>query len=48
MNVVWHDTWGIVYTTVDEHGILFSDGFAYFGDGNRSYKVPVDWLVEIK
>lgn len=48
MNILWRDQWGIVYTTVDENGVQFNNGFAYFGDGSRDYKVPVDWIVEIK
>ena len=48
MTVVWRDEWGVVYTSVDECGISFCDGFAHFSDGYRDYKVPVDWLEEIK
>ena len=47
MAVTYRDEIGIVQVNVDEYGIAFADGFAYFGDGETDYKIEMKNLVEI-
>ena len=47
MVVRFRDNLGFVQVTVDEYGISFLDGYAYFGDGETEYKIEVENLTEI-
>ena len=48
MKLVYRDGIGIVIVKVDESGIDFVDGTAFFGDGERDYRVPVESIVRIE
>ena len=47
MAVTYRDEIGIVQVKVDEYGVAFSDGFAYFGDGENDYKIETKNIIEI-
>lgn len=47
MYIVFRDELGLVSVPVDESGIQFTDGIAYFSDGEKTYKIPVANLVEV-
>ena len=46
--VVYRDEVGIVAVEVDGDGVSFSDGMAYFSDGDREYRVPVANIESVK
>lgn len=48
MYITYRDELGLVLVEVDEYGIGFVDGLAYFGDGIRDYKIPVSSICEIQ
>lgn len=39
MKITFRDKFGAVVVEVDEQGISFLEGCAYFSDGNKDYKV---------
>ena len=48
MKVVYRDGGGYVLVEVDQYGIAFFDGKAYFSDANDTqYRIPYDDLVRI-
>lgn len=48
MSIVFSDEGGLLLVSVDEYGITFSDGLAYFSDGDREYQIPVSSIREIR
>ena len=48
MKLVYRDDIGVVVMKVDESGIDFLGGTAFFGDGERDYRVPVESIVRIE
>ena len=48
MYVTYRDKLGYVLVVLDEHGISFLDGEAYFSDGIRDYRIPTNDLCEIQ
>lgn len=47
MAITYRDEIGIVQVKVDEYSVAFSDGFAYFGDGETDYKIETKNIIEI-
>lgn len=47
MYIIFRDELGLVSVPVDENGIQFTDGIAYFSDGNKEYRIPIEHLCEI-
>lgn len=45
--IVFRDELGLVSVPVDEYGIQFTDGIAYFSDGKKEYRIPLTHLYEI-
>ena len=45
--IVFRDELGLVSVPVDESGIQFTDGIAYFSDGEKEYRIPMNALEEI-
>ena len=48
MLMTYRDAIGYVSVIVDEHGISFLDGYAYFSDNKKEYKVPVGNIVSVE
>ena len=48
MILIYRDEIGYVQVEVDGNGIQFVDGYAYFGNDEREYKVKIDNIVRIK
>lgn len=48
MSIVFADEGGLLLVSVDEYGIAFSDGVAYFSDGEREYQIPASSIREIR
>ena len=48
MTLTYHDGLGYVKVEVNEDGIDFLDGFAYFSSGNRAYKILSEQMVCIR
>lgn len=48
MSIVFSDEGGLLLVSVDEYGVSFSDGLAYFSDGDREYQIPVSSIREIR
>lgn len=48
MYIVFRDDLGLSLVEVDEHGIGFTDGIAYFSDGSQEYKINVCEICEIR
>jgi hypothetical protein len=48
MTVFFRDELGYIGVKVDEYNIQFCDGKAYFSDGEKDYKIPMEDLIEIK
>lgn len=48
MVIAYRDKLGCVLVKVDEHGIAILNGEAYFSDGIREYRIPVNDLCEIQ
>ena len=48
MNLAYHDGLGYVKVEVNEDGIDFLDGFAYFSSGHRDYKILSEHIVCIR
>ena len=47
LHIVYRDNIGIVSEQVDDYGISFGDGYAYFDVGNKTPKIPVTNIIEI-
>lgn len=47
MYIVFRDELGFVSVLVDEYGIQFTNGIAYFSDGEKEYRIPLAHLYEI-
>lgn len=47
MLLVYRDELGYVQVKVDDYGVQFVEGYAYFGNDEREYKVKVENLVSI-
>lgn len=47
MIIAYFDKVGLIVRTVDENGISFADGKAYFSDGKIDYQVPVEHIDRI-
>lgn len=49
MYIIYRDEIGLQYVELDENGVAFCDGFAYFSstDGKEN-KIPVSALEEIR
>lgn len=49
MQVTYRDNLGYITVTLDAYGdgVSFFDGFAWFSDGERDYKIPVANLESI-
>ena len=47
MIIAYFDKVGLIVRAVDENGISFADGKAYFSDGKTDYKVPVEHIDRI-
>lgn len=47
MRITYRDTVGEVVVTVDDYGVSMADGFAFFGDGVKDYKVPVTDIISV-
>lgn len=45
MTVVYRDKIGYVRVEVDNNGVAFVDGYAYFGNDEQEYKIKVEDLV---
>ena len=48
MKLVYRDDIGVFIVEVDGSGIDFLGGTAFFGDGEREYRVPVESIVRIE
>lgn len=48
MSIVFSDEGGLLLVSVDEYGVSFSDGLAYFSDGEREYQIPASSIREIR
>lgn len=48
MSIIFSDEGGLLLVSVDEYGIAFSDGLAYFSDGDREYQIPLSSIREIR
>lgn len=48
MSIVFSDEGGLLLVSVDEYGVSFSDGIAYFSDGDREYQIPLSSIREIR
>ena len=42
LKITISDKLGVTNITVDDNGISFNDGFCYFSDGCKDYKIPVE------
>lgn len=47
MRIVYRDQGGYIAALVDNDGVDFSDGFAYFTADGRDYKIDVQNIVRI-
>lgn len=47
MYIVFRDELGLVSVPVDENGVHFVAGFAFFSDGEKEYRIPIKHLREI-
>lgn len=47
MTVTYRDELGYVQVKVDNSGIQFVDGYAYFGNDEREYKIKVENIISI-
>ena len=47
MYIVFRDELGLVSVPVDESGIQFLSGLAYFSDGEKEYRIPLANLCEV-
>lgn len=47
MEITYSDELGGVVREVDENGVDFLDGFAYFTSGDKDYKIPMEDVVHI-
>lgn len=47
MTVTYRDELGYVQVKVDNDGVQFVDGYAYFGNDEREYKIKIENLVSI-
>lgn len=45
--VVYRDVRGYVIVYVDDYGVSFSDGKAYFSNGENDYVIGVECLVSV-
>ena len=49
MYIIFRDEIGLKYVELDEYGVAFCDGFAYFSSADgEEYKIPVAALEEIR
>ena len=48
MKIYYRDEGGGVCVDVDEYGIQFLDGFAYFSNGEREFRIPISDLLSIE
>lgn len=42
LTVCYSDDIGITKIMVDDEGISFSNGYCYFSDGAKDYKIPME------
>ena len=47
MIVAYRDGVGFVTVIINEDGVSFQDGYAYFTSGARDYKIPTDHLMRV-
>ena len=47
MILVYRDEIGYVQVEVDNNGVQFLDGYAYFGNDEREYKIKIENLISI-
>lgn len=47
MILVYRDEIGHVQVKVDNNGVQFVDGYAYFGNDEREYKIKIENLISI-
>ena len=48
MILVYRDDIGYVQVEVDNNGIQFVDGYAYFGNNEREYRIKIEDVVCIE
>ena len=47
MILVYRDEIGYVQVEVDNNGVQFVDGYVYFGNDEREYKIKVENIISI-
>ena len=47
MLLIYRDEIGYVQVEVDNNGIQFLDGYAYFGNDEREYKIKAENIMSI-
>lgn len=48
MILVYRDEIGYVRVKIDNNGVQFVDGYAYFGSDEKEYKIKIENLVSIE
>lgn len=47
LHIIYQDEIGIVSEQVDEFGVSFGEGYAYFEVGEESRKIPANRIIHI-